>query len=237
MNITKIIGAMAAGMAVYFFSKKEKEFDAERKQHQEYVDQLLKDNEALENELNPNNGLYQSPVVFTATMNCGGHTLNQNEIILNCTNLSEGSVTIGDFRAKLWICGVESYKLIPANINSIKIPAGKTVSFRLYARNGIAIQSYVEIKRKINMLADDRDSSFMRSDTFIPAYDMPVELDIDYLWMHNAGEDEECHVLGVPGSFRWKSAVWTVGNKVGYNAASESQQKKNPSHWQQYDNN
>ena len=39
----------------------------------------------------------------------------------------------------------------------------------------------------------------------------------------------------IPGSFRWKSAGWTVGTKTGYNAAKEKQQDKNPSYWEKYD--
>ena len=237
MKVSKIIGVFSALLAWYWASETDeaqKELENERKNHEEYVDTLIKENKDLQHRLNPNTGVKQSPVVFTVTMISGGQTLNQNEIILNCTNTSEAMVEIGDFRANMWLAGFKSYKVIPANIYGIKIPAETTVSFRLYARDCIAVQNYADAKRALNMMYDGKDQSFMRADTYIPMDELPVLLTMEYLWYWSGGF-EECFAYDIPGSFRWKSAGWTVGTKTGYNAAKEKQQDKNPSYWEKYD--
>lgn len=234
---SKIIGIISAALALYWAKQRDEiqsELENERASHKEYVDELVKENKDLQNRLNPNSGVKQSPVVFTVTMISGGVTLNQNEIILNCTNTSDAMVEIGDFRANMWLAGFKSYKVIPSNLYGIKIPAHSTVSFRLYARDTIAVQNYVEAKRALNVLYDGKDQSFMRADTYIPMEQLPVLLNMQYLWYWSGGF-EECFAYDIPGSFRWKSAGWTVGTKTGYNAAKEKQQDKNPSYWEKYD--
>lgn len=238
MKLNTVIGLVSAGVAVSLYStvsEIQEEIKEERRQHERYIKSLLEENEELEDRVDPNSNSHQAPVVFTATMRAGGHTLNQNEITLTCTNISDSTVDLGDFRANLWIAGVKSLKIIPANINSIRIPANSTVSFRFYASGSpIAIQNYIDCKKRLNIMYDGKDSSFMRSNTFIPLDKSPIELDLEYLWYWSGGE-EECQVYGVPGSYRWKSAGWTAGTKAGYNAANESQQDKNPSYWERYD--
>ena len=85
---SKIIGLISAALALYWAKQRDEiqsELENERASHKEYVDELVKENKDLQNRLNPNSGVKQSPVVFTVTMISGGVTLNQNEIILNCT--------------------------------------------------------------------------------------------------------------------------------------------------------
>lgn len=237
MKLSKIFGLASAALALYFSRQKdevEKKYSAqlkeERKQHEAYVDEILKENKELQNIVNPNAGSYQSPVVFTATVNAGGQTLNQNEIVLNCTNTSGVQVEIGDFLCNIWIAGIKSLKIMPANITSIKIPAKSTVSFRLYARDQIAIQNYENVKKSLNMMCDGTNKSFMRANTYISSDRKPILLNMQYLWYFKGGE-EVCYAYDIPGSYRWNSAGWTAVPKVGYNAANENHRKKNPSYW------
>ena len=242
MKISKIIGLASTVLALYFNDKyneqklkdlekeKEKEKEKEREQHEAYVAEVLKENEKLQEMVNPNSGSHQSPVVFTATVTAGGQTLNQNEIVLNCTNTSSVQVEIGDFLCNIWIAGIKSLKIMPGNIGSVKIPAKSTVSFRLYARDQISIQSWESVKKTLNLMYDGKSKTVMRANTYIPADKKPILLTMQYLWYFKSGQ-EECFVYDIPGSYRWKSAGWTATPKVGYNAANENHRKKNPSYW------
>lgn len=233
MSLSKIIGYASAALAVYFYKQSsdlENEIKSEKKAHEDYVRELLAANSALENKINPNLGSYQSPIIFSATMRSGGQMLEQNEITLNCTNPTDSIIEISDFQARIWLAGYMADLCIPANIASIKIPANKTVSFRLYARYGKMFRNYVEVKRALNLLYDGKNTSTMRAGTFIPLDKEPVLMNMQYLWVGKGFEDK-CYVYDVPGSFRWKYAGWTVGAYVGYNAGDENQQKKNPSSW------
>lgn len=233
MYFSKIIGLISAAAAVYFYTKTEEQEDQlerEREDHETYVNQLLEDNQKLEDTVNPNGSAEQAPVVFTATVRQGGVTLNQTEIILNCTNTANYAVEIGDFQAYLWLANVRSLKCIPANISAITIQANQTVSFRLYSREGIIIQDYVDCKKRLNMLFDGKNSSFMRANTYIPQTKTPVQLDMQYIW-YGKNFEEKCYVYDVPGSYRWKYSSWVHGTNAGYNAADKKQQEKNPSDW------
>lgn len=233
MTFSEIFGLVSAGLAVYFYKKKsdaQEESKQEQEAHDDYVAALLDEKAKLEDKIDPNLNAYQSPVIFTATVRSGGQMLEQNEIILNCTNPTDIKIELSDFQAYIYICGYKADLCVPANLSSIKINPGATVSFRLYARYGKMFREYVQIKKALNMLYDGTNSSTMRADTFIPLSDVPVELDIQYLWEGSSFSDE-CFVYNVPGSFRWKYAGWSVGVKSGYNAADEKDQKKNPSHW------
>lgn len=233
MSLSEIIGYASAALAVYFYKQSsdlENEIKAEKKAHEDYVRELLAANSALENKIDPNLGSYQSPIIFSVTMRSGGQMLEQNEITLNCTNPTDSIIEISDFQARIWVAGYMADLCIPANIASIKIPANKTVSFRLYARYGKMFRNYVEVKRALNLLYDGKNTSTMRAGTFIPLDKEPVLMKMQYLWVGKGFEDK-CYVYDVPGSFRWKYAGWTVGSYVGYNAGNENQQKNNPSSW------
>ena len=233
MTLSEIFGLVSAGLAVYFYKKKsdvQDAYDQEVKDHEEYVEVLLNENEELEDKLDANINAYQSPIIFTATVRSGGQMLEQNEIILNCTNPTDSYVELEDLQARIWIAGYMADLVVPASISNFKIAPGKTVSFRLYARYGKLFREYVEVKRAINQLYDGKNTTTMRAETFIPLSDDPVLMNIQYLWVGKGFEDE-CFVYNVPGSFRWKSAGWTIGNGSGYNAGDEKDQKKNPSHW------
>lgn len=237
MNNSRFLGLAAAAIALLSIKKNrdlQVEIERERDNHADYVDMLLGEVEILEDKVNPNKNAHAAPVIFSANVHQGGHTLNQTEIILNCTNTSDSVVEIGDFRANIWLANIKSYRCIPANIGNVKIPAKSTVSLRLYAGSGIISQKYVDVKRALNKLYDGKDSSYMRKGTFIPLAKMPVILNIQYLWFWKGGE-EECFAYDVPGSYTWKSAGWTISSKSGYNAAVENQQDKNPSYWEKYD--
>lgn len=229
----KIITLIATGLAAYFYKQSvdlAKQNEQEKQDHEDYVDNLLDEIDELEGKVNPNGDATQAPVIFTAEMRQGGVTLNQTEIILNCTNVSSNQVEIGDFQSHLWLAGMKSYKCMPANIGSVKIPANTTVSFRMYADAGIVIQEYVNCKKALNKLASGKDTSVMSAGTYIPLAKQPVLLNIQYLWYWKGGETE-CFVYDVPGSYRWKYAGWVHGVNAGYNAAKEKDQDKNPSYW------
>lgn len=239
MDTKGLIGLLAGGgLALYFYKQNqqaqedfETRLNEANKEHEAFVAQLLYDKEALEDIVNPSGNVDQAPVTITAAMTQGGVTLNQTEIILTCTNNSGYSVELGDFQLIIWICGNKSLKCMPSNINSIKIPARKTVSFRLYAREGIVIQDYVNVKKQLNELARGESSSFMKANTSIPLSKEPVVMNMQYLWLSKAGE-KECFAYDIPCSYLWKSAGWTHGSNAGYNAAKEKEQDKNPSNWE-----
>lgn len=233
MSLSEIIGYASAALAVYFYKQSsdlEKEIELENKAHEAYVRELLAANSALENKIDPNLGSYQSPIIFSVTMRSGGQMLEQNEITLNCTNPTDSIVEISDFQARIWVAGYMADLCVPANILSIKIPAKKTVSFRLYARYGKMFRNYIEVKRALNLLYSGKAASTMKAGTFIPMENDPVLMNMQYLWVGKGFEDE-CFAYNIPGSFRWKYAGWTVGSYVGYNAGNENQQKTNPSYW------
>lgn len=237
MKLSKIIGLASAALAVYFYKQNEvirDDIAREREDHARYIEELLSENNDLEDKINPNGNANQAPVVFSVTMRSGGQMLEQNEIILNCTNTSNSVIEIGDFRANIWLAGIKSDLCYPANIGSVKIPKKGTVSFRLYAKYGKLFRDYVDVKRALNILYDGRNTPTMRKETFIPISKLPVLMNLQYLWYWSGGS-EECMVYDIPGNFRWKYAGWTVGKYVGYNAANENDQKKNPSYWQKYD--
>ena len=232
MSLSKIIGLASAALAVYFYTKKEEtteQLTVEREEHEQYVDQLLEENEKLEDMINPNDNAHQSPVVFTVTMRSGGQMLEQNEIVLNCTNTSKSIVEIGDFQARIWIAGYMADMCIPANISRIKLRGGETKTFVLYGGYGRLFLDYVDVKKALNVLYDGKNTGTMRKETFIPLSKVPVLMNMQYLWYWKGGE-EECFVYDIPGTYRWKFAGWTCG-KTGYNAGNENQQKRNPSHW------
>lgn len=233
MGIKKIIGLAAAGVAVYLYDqtkKQEEQVKKMREDHEKYVAALLAEKEELENKIDPNGNADKAPVVFTVTMYQGGVTLNQTEIYLNCTNKGKVDVELGDFQAFLWLAGVKSLKLMPANIGSFKVSPGRTVSFRLYAGDGIVIQDYVDCKKRLNYLGKGESTSVMKSGLFIPLYREAVLMNIQYLWYFSGGETK-CYAFDVPGTYTWKYAGWVHGTNAGYNAANEKEQKKNPSTW------
>lgn len=232
MSLSKIIGLASAALAVYFYTKNEESSEqlvAAQKEHEKYVNQLLEENQKLEDIINPNNDVLQSPVVFSVSMRSGGQMLEQNEITLRCTNTSDNIVEIGDFQARVWVAGYMADMCVPANISRIKLNAGETKSIVLYGGYGRFFLDYVDVKRALNILYDGKNTSTMRKETFIPLSKAPVLMNMQYLWYWKGGE-EECFVYDIPGSYRWKYAGWTCG-KTGYNAGNENQQKKNPSHW------
>lgn len=233
MGLNSLVGLAAGGAAVYLYMQTEeqkKEIERMRADHQAYVEQLLKEKEELENKVDPDGNAEKAPVTFTVTMYQGGVTLNQTEIYLNCTNTGGVAVELGDFQGYLWLAGVKSYKVYPANIGSFKIAPGKTVSFRLYAREGVIIQDYVDCKKRLNILGRGKNTSVMKANMFIPLSKKAVEMNFHYLWYWSGGETE-CRAFNVPGTYKWLYAGWVHGNNAGYNAANPKQQEKNPSHW------
>lgn len=235
MELKKIIGLIAGGLALYWYKQDlEKQYnddlDRVKTENEDYVRDLLKENENLENIVNPDGNAEQAPVVFTAAMRQGGVTLNQTEIILTCNNTADYLVEIGDFQAVMWIAGIKSLKCIPANVGEIKIPAKSSMQFRLYASGGIVIQDYVSCKRALNIMARGKDTSVMKSNTYIPLEAAPVVMNLQYLWYWKGGE-VACFDYDVPCSYRWKYAGWVHGTKAGYNAAKENQTENSGTYW------
>lgn len=233
MGFGKIISLVAAGVAVYFYkqsSELKEQNEREKEAHEDYVNELLREKEELQDKIDPNANSYQSPVIFTASMRSGGQMLENNEITLHCTNPTDSTIELADFQARIWIAGYMADLCVPANLVSIKIPANKTVSFRLYAQYGQMFTNYNDVKRALNIMYDGKNQSKMRKETFIPLSDSPVVMNIQYLWVGSSFEDE-CRVYDVPGSYRWKYAGWVHGSDAGYNAGNEKQVKRNPSHW------
>lgn len=233
MEFSKIISLIAAGVAVYFYkqsSELKEQNEREKKAHEDYVNELLQENEELQDKIDPNVNSYQSPVIFTAAMCSGGQMLENNEITLYCTNPTDSIIELADFQARIWIAGYMANLCIPANLVNIRIPANKTVSFRLYAKYGQMFTNYNDVKRALNVLYDGKNQSTMRKETFIPLSKSPVVMNIQYLWVGRSFEDE-CYAYDVPGSYRWKFAGWTHGADAGYNAGKEREVEKNPSHW------
>lgn len=234
MSLSEIIALGAAGLAWYFY-KESSDLEAQRKKdredHAEYVAELLRENSDLQDKIDPNLGAYQSPILFSVVMRSGGQMLENNEIVLNCTNPTNNIVELRDFQAVLWIAGYWADMCVPSNTTGIKIPANSTVSIRLYAKYGQLFRKEAEVKRAINLMYDGTDSTFMRKNTYIPLEDAPVMLNMQYLWVGKGFEDE-CFAYNIPGSFRWKYAGWIHGASVGYNSAKEKEREKNPSHWE-----
>lgn len=239
MSFKKIIGLIASGLALYWYKQEmessyKEDLEKQQQEHEDYIRELLKENDRLEDIVNPDGDAEHAPVVFSASMRQGGVTLNQTEITLTCTNTADYPVEIGDFQALLWIAGLKSLKCIPANVGEVKIPAKSSIDFRLYAAGGIVIQDYVACKRAINRIARGKDTSVMQANTFIPLSEKPILLNLQYLWYWKGGEIE-CFDYDVPGSYRWKFAGWVHGSKAGYNAAKENQAENSGSYWKNQD--
>lgn len=235
MNLKSIIGLLASGLAVYLYRKDlNGELEKVRKDHLDYVNQLLSEKERLEDKIDPNENASAPPVTITATMRVGGQMLEAKEIVLNITNNSDINLTLQDFQAHMWVCGYMADRCVPSNITSIRVPARKTVEFRMYAEYGQMFSNYVDVKRALNKMYDGKNSTFMRADTFIPLAKAPVIMNLQFLWVGSSFEDE-CYVYDVPGSFRWKYAGWTEGKDAGYNAANTKSQYLDDTHWNNTD--
>lgn len=233
MNLSKIIGVASAGLAVYFykqFADLQDESDREKKDREAYLNAVLREKEELEDRIDPDTNAYQSPIVFTASVRAGGQLLEQNEIILECTNPTDSIIELADFQSRIWIAGYMAELCIPSNLSSIKILPKRTVSYRLYARFGYMYRNVGNVKRALNRLYDGKDQSLMRKNTFIPLSKAPVLLNIQYLWIGKGFEDK-CYDYNIPGSYRWKFAGWVPGAKAGYNAADENEVERNPNAW------
>lgn len=231
MNLKSIIGLLASGLAVYFYRKDlNGELEKERKDHLDYVNQLLSEKERLEDKIDPNKNASAPPVTITATMRVGGQMLEAKEIVLNITNNSDINLTLQDFQAHMWVCGYMADRCVPSNITSIRVPARKTVEFRMYAEYGQMFSNYVDVKRALNKMYDGKNSTFMRAGMFIPLEKAPVVMNLQFLWVGSSFEDE-CYVYDVPGSFRWKYAGWTEGKDAGYNAANTRSGELDYTYW------
>lgn len=235
MNLKSIIGLLASGLAVYLYRKDlNGELERERKDHLDYVNQLLSENESLEDKIDPNKNASAPPVTITAAMRVGGQMLEAKEIVLSITNNSDINLTLQDFQAHMWVCGYMADRCVPSNITSIRVPARKTVEFRMYAEYGQMFSNYVDVKRALNKMYDGKNSTFMRAGMFIPLEKAPVVMNLQFLWIGSSFEDE-CYVYDVPGSFRWKYAGWTEGKDAGYNAANTRSQYLDDTHWNNTD--
>ena len=235
MNLKSIIGLLASGLAVYLYRKDlNGELEKERKDHLDYVNQLLSEKERLEDKIDPNENASAPPVTITAIMRVGGQMLEAKEIVLNITNNSDINLTLQDFQAHMWVCGYMADRCVPSNITSIRVPARKTVEFRMYAEYGQMFSNYVDVKRALNKMYDGKNSTFMRAGMFIPLEKAPVVMNLQFLWVGSSFEDE-CYVFDVPGSFRWKFAGWTEGKDAGYNAANTRSQYLDDTHWNNTD--
>lgn len=231
-----LVTSLVAGGAAMFAYKKKLDAEMEareqqlNKERQEYLDEISK----LEDKIDPNINAYQAPLTFTCTARFGGLTLNQLEVWLNIKNNSDQKVEIGDIRSTIAVGGYISSRVAPANIARFIIPAKSSVRVRLYARGDVAFpKDYNKVRRALAPLCGSSGTKIPNG-TNIPASKEPVLMDIDYMW-YGVGFEDECHVYDVPGDFDYKFATWTVGSWTGYNAYNENQQKKNPSHWTQYD--
>lgn len=235
MNLKSIIGLLASGLAVYLYRKDlNGELERERKDHLDYVNQLLSEKERLEDKIDPNENASAPPVTITATMRVGGQMLEAKEIVLSITNNSDINLTLQDFQAHMWVCGYMADRCVPSNITSIRVPARKTVEFRMYAEYGQMFSNYVDVKRALNKMYDGKNSTFMRAGMFIPLEKAPVVMNLQFLWV-GSGFEDECYVYDVPGSFRWKYAGWTEGKDAGYNAANTKSQYLDDTHWNNTD--
>lgn len=231
-----ILGALAYG--VYYFTQgkgsqdnqDDQDYKTKYEDEKQRNEQLQNAVDELEDKVNPNTNEHQPNLSITSIMQSGGLTLSHNSIELVIRNNSSIDVELGDFRCDLYLAGVKSLKLMPANNGQIVIGANKTVTYKMYARGGEAIQDVGEVKRMLNkMLGDDKKK--FSTNTFIPIQMKPVELDVACFWFWK-GNDEKLVFYNVPGSFKYRYDGWTVGTPwVGYNAASESQRKNNPSLW------
>lgn len=231
-----LLGACAYG--IYYFKTESDQVkkDAEKKikDEQKKNEDLQYAVKNLQDIVNPNAGEHQPNLSMSAIMISGGLTLSHNEIDLVIKNNSKIDVEIGDFRSDLYIAGEKSLKCQPSNNSRVLIKPGKTVTYRLYARGGEIIQKYDNVKRALNSLLD-RDGTSLQKDTFIPVEMNPVDLDIAFFWFWTGGKSP-VNVYNIPGSFRYKSAGWTVDTPwTGYNAAVKSQRNANPSLWDEYE--
>lgn len=222
MELKKIIGLAAGAYAVSSYinslkDKMDKELADMRKKHEDYVNTILNEKEDLEHIVNPNDNVHQAPVIFTADLECGGQMLEQNALVLNCTNTSSNYVELADFQATVWVAGRKSDWCAPSNLNGVKIPPKSTISFRLFASYGSWFTNYVEVKWALNALHDGAKQGFMRAGTYIPLDKKPVLLNIQYLW-ESPVQDEKCYAFDVPCSFRWRYAGWVARPYAGYNA-------------------
>lgn len=229
-----VFGLIASAL----YSKKQDQEDKEDLDRESRMDKeraaFLDEISRLETELNPNGNVNQAPLTFTCTARFGGLTLNQLEVWLNIKNNSNQNVEIGDIRSTITVGGYVSSRVAPANLQHFIIPAKSSVRVRLYARGDVAFpKNYNNVRRALAPLCGSSGTKIPNG-TDIPASKEPVLMDIDYIWYGVAFEDK-CHVFDVPGDFEYKFATWTVGSWIGYNAYNESQQKKNPSKWTQYD--
>lgn len=232
-----IVTLFALGAAVYFYKKSSDiaaEYNDSVADSEEYINELLDEIEDLEDKIDPNTNEHSAPLVMTCTVNMGGLTLNQLEIWLNIRNTSESNVEIGDIRSRLFIGNIRSERVIPSNNSRYIIPAGKTVRVRLYARGDVAYpNNYNEVRRLLAPLCGSTGIKIPNNTTILAA-ELPVKMDLQYLWYWKGGE-EECFVYDVIGDFVYHNSVWTVGSYEGYNAGKENQQKANPSYWTKYD--
>lgn len=233
MSLKSVISLIATGAAVWFYKQSlEAEYKEKEAQLQEDREYFLNELAEANEKLNPNGNKTSAPLAITGSVRFGGLTLNQLEVWLNIRNYSERDVEIGDIRSRLWVGWIRSERVMPSNSGIFKIPAGKTLRLRLYARGDVAYPNdYKAVKQNLCALAG---ISRIKDNTVIPVQDLPAELDLQYLWYWSGGF-EECVMFDVPCDFEYRFAGWTVGAYAGYNAGREKQQEANPSYWQKYD--
>ena len=236
-KISSIIGLLVGGLFVWKFGKDSKAkladmqdgYEKSQKQYLEYIQEL-------EDRINPNNdNAERLPIEITADMRLGGGWLNQIEITLHIKNISEVEVELGDFRSRLTIGGYESLTVLPANTSVVKIPAGQTRDYILYKEDDYTFRgSHKEPYMALSMLSGKTDGTIPTKHIF-PAELYAAELTMAFLWIWKGGQ-EECFVYNLPCKVTFMGNGWGVNyDWVGYNAGNKDQQKKNPSHWTQYD--
>lgn len=234
MSLKSVISLIATGAAVWFYKQSlEAEYKEKEAQLQKDREYFLDELAEAESKINPNGNSNEAPLAITGTVRFGGLTLNQLEVWLHIKNYSSNEVEIGDIRSNLWVGWKRSERVKPSNGGVWKIPAGKTLKIRLYARGDIAYPNgdHKEVKRNLCSIAG---ISKIKDNTVISIDKLPAELDLQYLWYWKGGY-EECVVFDVPCDFEYRYAGWTVGGYDGYNAGREKQQDRNPSYWEKYD--
>lgn len=241
MELRDLITLVSGGLAVYFWQEKQGESAQKEEiiaENEDYIESLLNDISVLEEKINPGGDAEKPPLTFSFHIKAGGLSLHQMEIYMNIRNYSKVPVEIGDFRMRLYIAGYKSETLIPSNNGSVVIPANTTSRVRLYAGDDSPYKSnYYEVRRELNRrYGTPERGTTLRMNTTILAADNPAEIDMQYLWYWNGGQ-QECNVFDMKGDFSYKYLGWTVGSFVGYNAGKKKDQEKNPSYWTKYDGN
>ena len=218
MELGSILFLSALAYGFYKLSQRGKEsqdsyyktkYEDEKEKNSDLQDEV----EDLNNKINPNENEHQPELSITGSMVVGGVDWTHGRIVLYVTNNSKIDVEIGDFKGDLYMGGYKSLILQPANIAQFTLAPGETKEFTLYARGGNVIQDAGYVYDAFVALG---------LDTWIwniPIEYTPVELDLAFLWFWKGGY-EQVRVYGVPCSFEYGGAGWTVGVPwKGYNRA------------------